>query len=73
MKVKIEADPKQTKDEAEEMLYKALDSQRTGALHNTEFQDPVMNELFHRLKGVYGELYDSMLQDIFKAIDEEFE
>lgn len=71
MKVKIEVDKGQTKEEAEEVLYKALDSQRTGAIHNQEFQDPVMNELFHKLKDVYGSIHDDMLQAIFEELDKE--
>lgn len=73
MKVKIELSQNETKEEAEELLYKALDSQRTGAQHGEEFQDPVMNELYHNSLDVYGEIYDSMLEQIFAEIDKEFE
>jgi hypothetical protein len=71
MKVKIEVQKGQTREEAEELLYKALDSHRTGAQHSQEFQDPVMRELDAELQHVYGEIYQEMLEDIFEIIDKE--
>lgn len=71
MKVKITTDKGQTKEEAEELLYKALDSHRKGAQHSEEFQDPVMSELYSKMKQNYGEIYDSMLEEIFKELDKE--
>lgn len=71
MKVKIELDKNQTREEAEELLYKALDSHRKGAQHGEEFQDPVMAELYSEMKANYGEIYYSMLDQINALIDKE--
>ena len=71
MKVKIELAKGETKEEAEELLYKALDSHRKGAQHSEDFQDPVMDQLFAEMKEDYGDIYDDMLQAIFKELDKE--
>jgi len=73
MKVKITTDKGQSREEAEELLYKALDSHRKGAQHSESFQDPVMDELFEEMKRNYGDIYDSMLSDIFDVIEKEHE
>lgn len=73
MKVKIIKDKNQSVEEAEELLHKALDSQRTGAQHSEEFQDPVMSELFSEMRNNYGEIYDSMMDQIFAELDKEHE
>ena len=70
MKIKIELDKNQSREEAEEILYKALNSQRTGAQHSEEFQDPVMNELYHQSVDFYGDLYEDMIAEIIKVLED---
>ena len=71
MKVKIQVDKGQTQEEAEELLYKALDSHRKGAQHSEDFQDPVMDQLFAEMKENYGDIYDDMMQAIFAELEKE--
>ena len=74
MKIKVSLDKKQTPIEAEEQLYKALRSQRLGDAHKSEdrFIDPAMQDLAILMKTKYKIMYDEMLQEIFRELDDEY-
>lgn len=71
-KVKIIAENGETIDEAEEKLYKAMNSHRTGDMHTEEFSDPAMKDLLDRMKAKHGDMYEDMMREIFEVLDEEY-
>ena len=71
MKAKIILEKNESRDEAEELLIKALESHRTGSSHTEEFPDKAMEHIADILKGKHKDMFNEMLEDIFKLLDEE--
>jgi len=71
-KVKIIAGKGESVEEAEEKLYKAMNSHRTGELHTEDFQDPAMKDLVQRMINKHGDMYKDMLDEIFNELDKEY-
>lgn len=59
-------------EQAEERLYKALNSHRTGDVHTEDFTDPAMKDLVERIQMKHEQMYANMLREIFEALDEEY-
>ncbi len=72
MKVKIELDEGQTPDSAEEELYKALNSHRSGDMHSDKFTDPAMEHVSDYMKAVYREHYTLMMNEIMDELDNDY-
>lgn len=73
MKVKIILDKNETVEEAEELLFKALDLHRTGEVHTREsFDDPAMVDIEDRVLKSYSDMHKDMLEEISEALDEEY-
>ena len=69
MKVKVELEKGETRDEAEEALYKALSSQRDGSTHGDQFPDPAMEHMANKLKKQYNDIWVEMLREISEELD----
>lgn len=69
--VKIELQPGETPDEAENLLFKAFEAQRNGDIHGEEYHDPAMRDTFNRMQEVFKREQTAMLEEIFRALDEE--
>tara|TARA_R110000868_G_C10973188_1_gene771551 strand:+ start:86845 stop:87078 length:234 start_codon:yes stop_codon:yes gene_type:complete len=73
VKVKIELKKGETKEEAEELLFKALDLHRTGEIHTREsFEDPAMLDISQRVAKVQEDIHAEMMAEIFEALDGEY-
>jgi len=71
-KVKIILDKNQTPKEAEELLFKALESQRTGEIHDeSEFLDPAMTSLENRLMELNKIFIDELIREVLDELEEE--
>lgn len=72
MKVEIHLDENQDPLEAEEILYKALNSQRTGEMHSqSAFMDPAMQHQLEHMKSTYDLILKQMVDEIIAVIDDE--
>lgn len=71
-KVRIIAEGGETIDEAEEKLYKAMRSHRTGDSHSEDFSDPAMRDLLIKMENEHEEMYADMMREIFEVLDEEY-
>ena len=71
-KVKVIVEKGESLDQAEEKLYKALNSQRTGDFHTEEHDDPAMRSLVLKMKDAHAEIYAEMMQEIFEELDKEY-
>lgn len=71
-KIKIFLDNSETMSEAEDLLYKALEIQRTGDSHVEEFLDPAMTDIHDKLMLAHEFRMVEMLEEIFQVLDEEF-
>lgn len=71
-RVKIIVEKGETPDEAEEKLYKAMNSHRTGDLHTEDFSDPAMKDLVQQMQKKHEDLYIDMMRDIMDLLDEEY-
>lgn len=70
--VKIELQEGETIEQAEEVLFKALRSQRDGSIHQDgKFHDPAIEELSIKLIKLHEAEYNLMLQEIFKELEDE--
>lgn len=70
--VKIELEKGMTPDEAEELVFKAFQSQRTGDIHQEKFMDPAMTDLVDQMERAHKEQYQKMVEEIGEALDEEY-
>lgn len=71
MKAKIILEKNETRDEAEEVLLKALESHRTGSSHSEEFPDKTMEHVANKLKNKHQSMFREMLREIDQLLDEE--
>lgn len=70
MKVQVELQEGETQEEAEELLLKALNSQRDGKAHSgDQFPDKAMEHMAGKLKSQYGEVLGDMMAEIEEVID----
>lgn len=69
LKVKIVRPKNMSSLEAEELIYKALDFNRSGDAHEDGFLDPAMNHL----AALMQEEYKLMIDNINREIDEELD
>ncbi len=70
--VKILLQKDETPEQAEELIFKAFEAQRTGEMHTEEFSDPAMVDLINRLQMLHGAEYELMMQEILAALDEDY-
>ena len=70
--VKITLEKGETIEQAEEKLYKALDSHRNGDLHTEDFTDPAMKDLIDKMLRMHDQTYQELLQEIFDELDKEY-
>lgn len=70
--VKIFLDKDETPEQAEDLLFKAMEAQRNGEIHQDEFSDPAMRDLLDRMQKLYKDNYEEVIQEIMKALDEEY-
>jgi hypothetical protein len=72
--VKIELQKGESEEQATELLFKALLSQRDGSLHEDgKFHDPAMEHMAQRLVLLHQDEYQKMLQEIFEELDKEYQ
>lgn len=69
--VKIILQKGETPEQAEELIFKAFEAQRTGEMHKEEFNDPAMVDLINRMQMLHEAEYELMMQEIAQVIDEE--
>lgn len=73
MKIKIILDKDQTKEEAEDLLFKALELHKNGEVHIDEsFDDAAMIDTENRLKTIHSKIYADMLEEINEALEEQY-
>lgn len=71
-KVRIIPGKDETIEQAEEKLYKALNSHRTGEIHTEDFTDPAMKDLVETMTDAHTKAYNELLQEIFEILDKEY-
>lgn len=71
MKVKIFLEGNETREEAKELLFKALSAQEENEIHNDTFADPVMEAAAIELKAQYSESLRTMINEIVDLLDVE--
>jgi len=73
MKVKIQLNKNQTIEDAEELLFKALDLHRSGDIHLLEsFDDPAMIDVSQRMEKIYEDIYKDMMDEIIEALGDDY-
>lgn len=70
MRVRVDLEKGQSVDEAEELLYKALDSQRSGDAHSEGFADSAVQHASDVMRNEYVKQFDLMMQEVLQALDE---
>ena len=73
MKVKIELEKGETREQAEELLLKALTSHSHGDSHKDTFLDPAMQDLARHAVSEYEDIIQDLIREVFDVIDEEYE
>lgn len=72
-KVKVILEKGETKADADEALFKALNLHASGDIHVTEsFEDPAMIDTTNVLKDKYEKIYADMIQEIFNELNKEY-
>lgn len=72
-KVKVILEKGETIFEAENLLFKALNSHNTGEIHDgDEFSDPAMQDLIFRLETEHSKMFKDMIGEIQQTLDEEY-
>jgi hypothetical protein len=72
-KIKIILDKDESLEEAELDIIKAFSHQRSGDVHENEsFQDPAMIDIFDQMKILHQDIYDQLIKDVCKALDEDY-
>lgn len=70
--VKIFLEPGETLQEAQESLVKAFAAQENGEIHSEEtFHQPAALHVYELLKYKHAEIWENILREINKVIDEE--
>lgn len=69
--IKVILEKGETPEQAENLLFKAFEAQRTGEIHQDEFNDPAMRDLILRMEAKFKEEHDAMIQEIIQALEEE--
>lgn len=72
-KIKVYLEKNETPEEADDLLYKALEHHRSGEQHTEGFTDPAMQDLAQKLEGKYADLYQQMLREIEEELDKEYD
>jgi hypothetical protein len=72
VKVKIELLKGMTPEQAEDLLFKAFQAQRTGETHGEEYNDPAMKDTLNRMIEIFKKEQDAMIQEISEALDAEY-
>lgn len=73
MKVKVILEAGETPENSENLLFKALESQRTGEAHTEAFPDPAMAHVAEVLQTQHKTMWDEMMREIFEELDGEYE
>ncbi len=71
-RVKIYLGKNETAEQAEELLHKALSSQRNGDAHSDDFQDPVVRDVVDIAADAHEKMYQEMLREIADELDKEY-
>lgn len=71
LKIKIERPKDMSREEAEELLYKALSMPREGNAHEGGFQDPAMQSVADLMTQLHKRTVETLLDEIFREIDSE--
>ncbi len=71
-KIKILLDKNETPEEAEEILYKALNAQRNGDIHTEDFSDPAMVDVVSVMEKFHKDIYVDMMREIQEVLDREY-
>lgn len=70
MKVSVQLEEGQSPEEAEEKLFKALTSQRSGQQHDADqFPDPAMEHQAKVMKRIYGLFFQKMSDEIMQELE----
>lgn len=73
MKVKILLEPGESREEAKEFLFKALELQMPSEAHEEGFDDPVMQAASDDMKSYYEKLNREMMQEIEELLEQDIE
>jgi len=71
MKVEILLEKGETLEEAEELLYKAMQHHQAGHEHRSSFQQPSAREVFNKIIKEHDKTWKAMMKDIEKTIEED--
>lgn len=71
LKVDIDRPKGMSREEAEELLYKALSVSRDGNAHQEGFKDPAMQSVADLMNKLHKRTIDALLDEIFSEIDKE--
>jgi hypothetical protein len=72
-KIKVILEKGETAFEADNLLFKALNSHNTGELHEGDaFDDPAMQDLINRVEAEHAKMFKEMMSEINDALDEEY-
>lgn len=71
-RVKIILGKDETMQEAEESLFKALNSHRNGEVHKEDFSDPAMRDVVARMQSAHDEIYAELMREIEEVLDQEY-
>lgn len=71
-KVKIIAGKGESMIDAEEKLFKALNSHRNGEIHTENFTDPAMRHTVEIMEELHAKQYAQMMAEIEEVLDEEY-
>jgi len=71
-KIKIGLGKNETMFEAEEFLFKALDSHRSGDVHTEKFEDPAMEDVVNRMDEKHKMMYEKLIREIMDELDKEY-
>lgn len=70
-RIAIYLDKDETEEEAQEALLKALQHHAAGKEHREAFHDPAARDVFNKLINEHKKMWNKMLKDIQKVLDEE--
>lgn len=62
-----------TRDEAEDLLYKALSVSREGKTHSGEFDDPAMQSIIDLMQTLHKKVIDDILKETMAVLKEDLE
>ena len=69
MKVKVFLDKNESRNHADDLLLKALQSHQNGDVHGEDFSDPAVKDVADRMSSTYEKILNAMLQDILNVLD----